>query len=214
MSSSQEHYQQKQRLFATESTAIIVVNLVLAIAATTALVRLVSYNIAQQKTVEILDAEVEETQDRVGKVREEFSQYFDPQQTKAIMRQRSHRVEAGQAHIILIEPEQLTVEDTVSTTDGQPQMERSAPTNSTTDAISSPEARNSTVGAESGITRSSDERESSTAPLESASPENLSSGSTELDEERLGNRRSPLQNSMFSSSQRSQPQRHWLVDEQ
>lgn len=105
MSSIRNNYQQKQRLFAAESMAIIAVNLLLAIAAAVAVVRLVTYNFSQQKTVEILDAEVADTEERVGNVREEFSQYFDPQQTKAIMRQRSHRIEAGQARIVLIEPE-------------------------------------------------------------------------------------------------------------
>ncbi len=134
MSSSREQYQKKQRLFAAESTIMIAVNLVLAIAATVALVRLVSHNIAQQETVDILDAEVAETQERVRGVREEFSQYFDPQQTKAIMRQRSHRVEAGQAHIIFIEPEQSTA-GTTDTASGAPMPNGSTPDRSMPDDI-------------------------------------------------------------------------------
>jgi len=113
MASSREIYQKKQRLFLTEATVVIVVNCALAIAAGVALVRLVSYNLAQKETVEVLDAEVKDTQARVSKVREEFSQYFDPQQTPALMRQQSHRVEAGQARIVLTEPDGNTSDGTV-----------------------------------------------------------------------------------------------------
>lgn len=101
---AQSHYQATQKLFATEAIAMIAVNGVLAIAATIAIVRLVSYNMSQQAKIQIINAEVAATEERVGNVREEFSQYFDPLQTKVMMREQSHRVEAGQARIIFTEP--------------------------------------------------------------------------------------------------------------
>ena len=114
MASLRESYQAKRRLYTAEAIAVITVNLILAIFASAALVRLILYNLAQQEKIEILDAEVEETQTRVNKVREEFSQYFDPQQTTSMMRQQSHRIEAGQARIIFTEPEDSEHSETVT----------------------------------------------------------------------------------------------------
>ncbi|MEO1523546.1 MAG: hypothetical protein AAFU78_22600, partial [Cyanobacteria bacterium J06633_2] len=81
MSSSRERYQTKRRLFEIESYAAVAVNLMLAIAASFGLVRLVSYNFEQQVKVDLLDEEVEKTRTRVDQVREEFGQYFDPYQS-------------------------------------------------------------------------------------------------------------------------------------
>ena len=114
MASLRENYHAKKRLYTAEAIAVIAVNLILATIASVALVRLFLYNMAQQSKIEILDAEVEETQTRVNHVREEFSHYFDPQQTTSIMRQQSHRVEAGQARIIFTEPEDSESSETVA----------------------------------------------------------------------------------------------------
>ncbi|MEL6224791.1 MAG: hypothetical protein AAFR31_19340 [Cyanobacteria bacterium J06627_8] len=111
MSSSRERYQTKRRLFEIESYAAVAVNLMLAIAASFGLVRLVSYNFEQQVKVDLLDEEVEKTRTRVDQVREEFGQYFDPYQSTSVVRQQSHRIEPGQARIILTQPEQ-TAPDT------------------------------------------------------------------------------------------------------
>lgn len=120
MASLRESYHAKKRLYTAEAIAVISVNLILATFASVALVRLILYNMAQQEKIGILDAEVEETQTRVNKVREEFSQYFDPQQMTSIMRQQSHRVEAGQARIIFTEPENNDHSETITDFEGAP----------------------------------------------------------------------------------------------
>ncbi|MEB3210686.1 MAG: hypothetical protein VKL39_05005 [Leptolyngbyaceae bacterium] len=104
MPSSRERYQTKRRLFQMESYAAVAVNLTLAIAASIGLVRLVVYNLEQQAKVDLLEAEVGKTRARVDQVREEFEQYFDPYQATSAARQQSHRIEPGQARIILTEP--------------------------------------------------------------------------------------------------------------
>ncbi|MEM9451613.1 MAG: hypothetical protein AAGA75_24210 [Cyanobacteria bacterium P01_E01_bin.6] len=101
MPSSREVYQTKRRLFQMESFAVVAVNTTLAIAASVGIVRLIVYNVAQQAKIDLLEAEVESSETRVDQVREEFSQYFDPHQANSIMRQQSHRIEAGQVRIIL-----------------------------------------------------------------------------------------------------------------
>jgi hypothetical protein len=77
-----------------------VVNTVLAIAAISALVRLIPYNLSQQEKLEKLSHEVALAQQDVGQLQANFDRYFDPQQTEKIMLEEGYRMRPDQIRII------------------------------------------------------------------------------------------------------------------
>ncbi|MEB3358879.1 MAG: hypothetical protein VKK04_19290 [Synechococcales bacterium] len=101
--------QRHHQAVAAEAIAMTVVNLILAIAALSALVRLLPASITQQAKLQELEGEAKVLEDRVNKQRQIFNQYFDPQQTQSNMRELSNRIETGEQQIILIDPSESDV---------------------------------------------------------------------------------------------------------
>lgn len=132
------------RILAFEHAAKLAVNSILAIAAVVALVRLVSYNAAQQDKLAQLEAEVQASQTQLEAEREDFQHYFDPQQARLIMREQSYRVVPGQAQIIFDEPESMratsssSAESDNSTTNAPPPAIQSTDTPSTDTSLAVP----------------------------------------------------------------------------
>jgi cell division protein FtsB len=94
------------RIVAIEVGAKLGVNLLLAIAAGVALVRLVPYNISQQAKLAELQAETNRAEERVNLLQESFNRYFDPYQVNIIMQEESNRISENQRRIIFLQPEQ------------------------------------------------------------------------------------------------------------
>ncbi len=89
---------------AGETTARLVVNLVLCTAAIAGLIRLLPYHLSQQAKLRELRTEVSRTEDRVKSLRADFGRTFGPEQAKNVMQEQSYRVDPNQRPIYLQDP--------------------------------------------------------------------------------------------------------------
>ena len=88
---------------AAETTAKLVVNVVLSVAAIASLIQLVPFQMSQQAKLQEIQAEVKRTEKRVEPLRSDFSRGFDPQQSQSIMQEESHRVDPHQRQVVLLD---------------------------------------------------------------------------------------------------------------
>lgn len=98
----------RYRARAIETSAKLSVNVILAIAAGTALVKLLPYGFAQQAKLQEIHTEVSIVKERVDRLQTDFSRNFDPQQSKAVMQEQSSRVDPQQKQVIFVTPNQPT----------------------------------------------------------------------------------------------------------
>lgn len=92
--------QSPHRAIALETTAKLTVNLVISMVAVSALLQLIpSYNEQKQKLQDI-SQEVQQTEDRVQRLRSEFTRNFDPQQAQKIMQEQTELQDPQQLQII------------------------------------------------------------------------------------------------------------------
>lgn len=82
-----------------EITIKLILSCALATGAIAALVKLVPYHFSQQTKLREIDAQVEETKGRVGKLKEELNRNFDPQQSQNLMGEYSPRLAPNQSRI-------------------------------------------------------------------------------------------------------------------
>jgi hypothetical protein len=94
---------QSYRAIALETFAKLAVNVTLSIAAVAALVQLLPYHFSTQTKLREIREEVKQTQARVNGLQNEFKRAFDPQQSKTVMQNNSHRVDPERRQIILME---------------------------------------------------------------------------------------------------------------
>lgn len=92
------------RAIALETSIKLTVNLVISGTAIAALTQLLPYSIAQQAKLQEVRTEVKTTQGRVGRLKSEFSRYFDPRQAKSIMQEETNRTDPNQRVVVLEEP--------------------------------------------------------------------------------------------------------------
>lgn len=95
---------QRHRPLATEALVKLSVNGVLAIAAVSALVRLLPYTLTQQAKLLELEAEVTDLGNRVDRLQADLNRQFDPQQAASIMQEQSIRVDPRQRQIVWLNP--------------------------------------------------------------------------------------------------------------
>lgn len=88
---------------AGEITIKLLVNLILCSAAIAGLAQLLPYHLSQKAKLQEVRAEVERTQNRVDKLRNDFSQAFDPAQARQVMEKQSYRVDPNQLQVVLEE---------------------------------------------------------------------------------------------------------------
>ena len=88
-----------------EVTIKLVLSWVLALGASAALVKLVPYHFSQQAKLREIDAQVEETRQRVNKLREELNRNFDPQQSQNLMEEYSSRLAPHQRIVFWLDRE-------------------------------------------------------------------------------------------------------------
>ncbi len=88
---------------AAEAGVKLVVNIVLSVCATSALIQLLPHYRAVQEKLQEIQAEVNLTQKRVNQSRSDFNRYFDPSLAKTVMQEQSNRVDPQQRPVILQE---------------------------------------------------------------------------------------------------------------
>ncbi|MBF2029191.1 MAG: hypothetical protein IGS48_20915 [Oscillatoriales cyanobacterium C42_A2020_001] len=88
------------RAIAYETTAKLVVNLVLSVAAISALVQLLPYRAAQEGKVQELEAAVKSTDRRVQGVQARFQNFFDPYQARENMQDLTDRIDPLRRRVI------------------------------------------------------------------------------------------------------------------
>lgn len=94
---------------AGETTARLVVNLVLCTAAIAGLVKLLPYHLSQQAKLREVRTEVKRTQERVKGLNADFGRTFDSRQSKSVMQEQSYRVDENQHPVVL--QDQIPKED-------------------------------------------------------------------------------------------------------
>lgn len=90
---------QPYRAIAYETTAKLVVNVVLSIAAVTALVKLLPYRSSQEGKLHELDAALQSTTHRVQGVQSRFQNLFDPYQARENMQELTDRIDPNRRRI-------------------------------------------------------------------------------------------------------------------
>ncbi|EHC11099.1 hypothetical protein [Fischerella thermalis] len=106
--------QRSYQVMALETTAKIGVNIVISVAAVTALVRLLPYHWSQQAKLQEINTELRQVEARVNALNVEFSRNFDPRQAKSIMQEQGYRFDPNQRPIMLIKPKAVEVEQVES----------------------------------------------------------------------------------------------------
>jgi hypothetical protein len=102
---------QNHRAIALETTAKILTNVVLSACAVSALIQILPHHRAANEKWREIQAEVEQTQTRVGRQQEEFGRYFDPQQAQSIMQENGNRIDPRQRQIVWLESGQMTADE-------------------------------------------------------------------------------------------------------
>ena len=82
-----------------EITIKLILSWILAIGALAALFKLVPYHFSQQAKLREINAQVQETEKRVAKLRAELNRNFDPQQSQNLMEEYSPRLAPNQSRI-------------------------------------------------------------------------------------------------------------------
>ncbi len=94
--------QRSYQVMALETTAKIGVNVVISVAAVSALVQLLPYHWLQQDKLREIGTEVKLMEGRVNGLQAEFSRNFDPHETKSIMQQQSYRFDPSQRPVVIM----------------------------------------------------------------------------------------------------------------
>lgn len=97
---------------AYETVAKLSVNVVLSLAAVSALVHLLPYRAAQETKVQELEAAVQSTSNRVQREREKFSYYFDPYQMRESMQELTDRIDPLRRRVVWQTPQPETAQTT------------------------------------------------------------------------------------------------------
>ena len=82
-----------------EITLKLILSWAIAIAAIASLFRLLPYHLSQQAKLKELRMQVDETEARVGKLRNQLNHNFDPQKTQSLMEQYSSLTSPNQSRI-------------------------------------------------------------------------------------------------------------------
>jgi len=97
--------QLRRRGIALEMSILSSINLVVIAAASTAIVKLVPYNMVQQEKLNVLQTQVESLDHRVNALRQDFGRSFDPQRSLVNHRELGNRVAPGQRLVRFVDPQ-------------------------------------------------------------------------------------------------------------
>lgn len=90
----------------TEIWLKLILSWAIALGAIASVFRLLPYHLTQQAKLKELQIQVQETDARVGKLREQLNYNFDPQRTQNLMEQYSSLTSPNQSRIYWLEKEQ------------------------------------------------------------------------------------------------------------
>jgi hypothetical protein len=76
------------------------VHLVLSTVGMGAVMRLIPYYQSIEEKLEIVDIQVEQTQDRLTQLQQDFDRSFDPEQAKQVMAEQSHRIDPQRRSVV------------------------------------------------------------------------------------------------------------------
>lgn len=93
---------------AYETSARLVVNVVMSCVAVSALVHLMPYRSSQDVRLQELQVAVKSTGERVQRVQSSFNYFFDPSQARSIMEQQSNRIDPLRRPVIWQQANQPT----------------------------------------------------------------------------------------------------------
>ena len=99
-----QRQRQRQRGVALEMGILISVNIVVIAAASTAIVKLIPYNLSQRSKLDVLQAEVDSLVLRVDGLRQTFSHHFDAQRHLATQRELGNMGLPGQRLVRFVDP--------------------------------------------------------------------------------------------------------------
>jgi hypothetical protein len=97
-----DQHSQAQRRLAREVSAKLVFNTILTIITSASLVRLVPYYLVQQDKLQEVKAEIQDTQDRVNQLNQEFSYYFDTKQSQSLVKKNTVKIAPNERRLFLI----------------------------------------------------------------------------------------------------------------
>jgi hypothetical protein len=106
--------QRAYQVMALETTVKVGVNILMSIAAVSALVQLLPYHWSQQDKLREVRTEVKVMEGRVQNLQKEFTRNFDPSEAKNIMQQKSYRFGPNQRPVILMNQDQTITEQSDS----------------------------------------------------------------------------------------------------
>lgn len=101
---SQRRRQNSYPALAAEASVRLTVNCVLAIAAVSALVKLLPYNVAQLGKLQEIHTEVASLEQQVGELQADFNHHFDPKQARSVMQEQSSRIDPQQRQVVWLSP--------------------------------------------------------------------------------------------------------------
>lgn len=107
--------QRSYQIMAMETSAKITVNVVIIIAAISALAHLLPYHRLQQSKLREIRTEVKLMEERVNNLRTEFSRNFDPSQAQIIKQEQSYRFAPNKQQVVFINPDTKGAEQSEST---------------------------------------------------------------------------------------------------
>ena len=88
---------------AIEITVKLFINIMLAVFATSAVIKLFPYYQSSQDKLEAIEAEVNTAKQQLFEKKDDFSRHFDPRQTQTIMQEQSNLVDPEKVPIIWME---------------------------------------------------------------------------------------------------------------
>ncbi len=100
------HRANPYRGVATEISLKLILSWVIAISAIASLCRLLPYHLTQKAKLKELRVQVEETDARVSKLREQLNYNFDPQKTQSLMEEYSSLTAPNQSRIYWLQDEE------------------------------------------------------------------------------------------------------------
>lgn len=98
---------QAQKALAKEVSAKLFVNTILTIITSASLVRLVPYYLTQQAKLQEVRAEIQDTQARVNQLNQEFSYYFNSQQSQSLIKKYNVKVSPDELRLFLIREDKI-----------------------------------------------------------------------------------------------------------
>lgn len=99
---SYDQQSQAYRTLAKEISLKLFVNFILTIITGTSLVKLIPYYLNQQAQLQEIEAEIVDTQTRVNQLNQEFSYYFDAQQSQSLIKKYTVKIEPNEMRLFLI----------------------------------------------------------------------------------------------------------------